>query len=476
MLKYINSIVCQFRSCFSREATFCWFVVIVMGLMLRSDHLGLTSIIRDLSLSTRSYETLIHFLRSSAWSLESLRRTWFQVVRRVAPLYSLNGAVILIGDGMKQSKEARRMPGVKRLHQESGNSSKAEYIFGHMFGAIGILMGTSFKWFCVPLFINLQDGVKSIFGWNHSKERQDSHVVQVIEQALTAAKAFGKAILLLDRYFLSIPALKRWKEGNQSTDISMHIVTKAKSNAVAYEEPEEKKGKGRPRKKGAIVKLKKLFQTRASEFETTTVTMYGKKETVQYLCLDLLWGQGLYLKLRFVLVRRNDQLSILVSTDLTLAATDIIVLYGHRFKIECMFREMKQAIGAFCYRFWSKSMPKLNRYLKKGAPHPLEQVTNEKERTKIQLTVKAIEGYVMCCCIAMGLLQLIAIRYSTGKLHLLSRYLRTSPKKVVSEATVMAHLRKSIFRLFARNNDLAITQIIQSRQEMPDIDTDLLAS
>jgi hypothetical protein len=476
MLKYIDSILCQFRSCFSREATFHWFVVIIVGLMLRSDHLGLTSIIRDLSLSDRSYETLIHFFRSSAWSLESLRQMWLQVVRRVAPLYSLNGAVILIGDGMKQAKEARRMPGVKKLHQESENSSKAEYIFGHMFGAIGILMGTSHKWFCLPLFMNLQGGVKSIFSWNHPKERQDSHVVQVIEQGLTTAKAFGKAILLLDRHFLSVPALKRWKEGNQSTDKSMHLVTQAKINAVAYEPPEEKKGRGRPRKKGALVKLKDLFKTRASEFETTTVTMYGKEETVQYLCLDLLWGQGLYLKLRFVLVLWGDRMSILVSTDLTLTATNIIALYGHRFKIECMFREMKQAIGAFCYHFWSKSMPKLNRYLKKGAPHPVEQVTDAKERSKIQLTVKAIEGYVMCCCIAMGLLQLIAIRYPKGKLNLFSRYLRTPSKKVVSEATVMAYFRTSIFRLFAKNSHLTITQIIQSKQEMPDVDTDSLAS
>ncbi|WP_179090284.1 hypothetical protein MHI37_02635 [Paenibacillus sp. FSL H8-0548] len=63
-----------------------------------------------------------------------------------------------MGDGMKQAKEARRMPGVKKLHQESKNSSKAKYIFGHLFGAIGILMGTSQKSFGLPLFIILQGG------------------------------------------------------------------------------------------------------------------------------------------------------------------------------------------------------------------------------------------------------------------------------------------------------------------------------
>ncbi|UOF92258.1 transposase [Fodinisporobacter ferrooxydans] len=422
----MNEVLSAFRSCFSRTATFEWFIIIIVGLMLRTDRLGVTTLIRDLSLHPRSYETLIHFFRSSAWSLESLRLTWLQVIRRVAPLFSLNGAVVLVGDGMKQAKEARRMPGVKKLHQESENSSKAQYIFGHLFGAIGILMGTPQKWFCLPLFMNLQDGVKTMFGWSGSSERQDSHVVQMMDQGFAAAKPFGKALLLLDRYFLSVPALKRLNEWNAPGTTRMHIITKAKSNTVAYEYPSAtKKRRGRPRKKGAEVKRKSLFQSRADAFQTAQVAIYGKDEAVPYLCLDLLWGQGLYQKLRFVLVQLGDQLSILVSTDLTLEATDIIRLYGYRFKIECTFREMKQAIGGFSYHYCSKSMSKLKRYLKKGEIHPLEQVTNEKDQTNIRLTVKAIEGYVMCSCIAMGLLQLLAVKYSHRVPARFFRYLRT---------------------------------------------------
>lgn len=121
-------------------------------------------------------------------------------------------------------------------------------------------------------------------------------------------------------------------------------------------------------------------------------------------------------------------------------------------------------------------MPKLNRYLKKQDPLPLEDVVNEKDRANIRLTIKAIEGFVMCSCIAMGLLQLIAVRYSHRVANFFFRYLRTPAKNVVSEATVMAYLRRSIFRMFTRNPHLAITKIIHSKQENADFEDDSKAS
>ncbi len=79
-----------FRKSFTRNAAFNWFVVVVVGLMVRTDHPGVTSFIRDLGIRPGMYESLIYFFRATSWN-------------------------ILIGDGVKQSKEAHRMPGVKKL-------------------------------------------------------------------------------------------------------------------------------------------------------------------------------------------------------------------------------------------------------------------------------------------------------------------------------------------------------------------------
>lgn len=475
MIEFIDKNLKLFRSCFSRYASFKWFCILVIGIMTRSDMLGVSSVIRDLALDPKWYAAMIHFFRASSWNLATIKLKWFQLVASSGLVHRENGYAILIGDGVKQAKEGRHMPGVKKLFQESENSSKPEYIFGHLFGGIGILAGSVLKWFCIPLFINLQDGLQTILAWE--QERPPSHVVQMIENGYDAARVFGKSLLLLDRYFLSVPALNKLAECMESGTALLHLITKAKKSCVAYEHPPAKKaGRGRPPKKGQSIKLKELFQERSGDFKEITLLLYGKNEAVRYYSINLLWGPKLYQELRFVLVEYKGVQSILVSTDLELEPTTIIRLYSQRFKIECLFRELKQVIGAFRYQFWSKSMPKLNRYLRKNETPAIEAVCNPAEQKRIQQTVKAIEDYIMLSCIAMGLIQMIALTFSgqIRKDHL--RYLRTPSKTIVSEATVMDYLRKNIFRVMMQKPVLSVTRFIIEKQEQPGITDHLQAS
>ena len=111
----------------SREDAFAYFVILVCGIMLRIDHLGVTSIVRALALRPEVYDALMHFCHATSWDLTIIRHCWWETIAKCMPLYRECGMYILLADGVKQAKEGRRIPGVKRLHQESETQSKAEY-------------------------------------------------------------------------------------------------------------------------------------------------------------------------------------------------------------------------------------------------------------------------------------------------------------------------------------------------------------
>ena len=68
----------------------------------------------------------------------------------------------------------------------------------------------------------------------------------------------------------------------------------------------------------------------------------------------------------------------------------------------------------------------------------------EKDRLSVLTTVEAIERFVLCSEISMGIIQTIALNHAFVEMIERHRYLRTSRKGKVSEATVIDYLRKHL--------------------------------
>lgn len=74
MIFFLDEILMSFRIFFTRGFALEWFIMTVIGGMVRSDQLGITSVVRDLAINPKRYTTYLHFFRSAAWNIERLTR------------------------------------------------------------------------------------------------------------------------------------------------------------------------------------------------------------------------------------------------------------------------------------------------------------------------------------------------------------------------------------------------------------------
>ncbi len=211
------------------------------------------------------------------------------------------------------------------------------------------------------------------------------------------------------------------------------LIVRAKKNFVACFEAErpEKRGPGRPAVYGTKVKLTEMSDWKHL-FSTVTCPIYGKMEEVSIMSADLLRRPAGSL-IRFVFAVTSRGQIILMCSDLTMSPVDVLELYRSRIRVEIMFDMLKNLIGAFCYRFWTKKLPESsgkplkNKKLKKPAAESINTVRSCWE---------ACERFVMLGVIALGLLELIALKFSSTIWEHYDGYLRTRSRDLPSERTV----------------------------------------
>jgi hypothetical protein len=223
------------RPAFSHIATFMWFATVVFGMMVRPDVLGVTSIVRGLNLRPNCYASLRKFFHSRAIKLDQLVVLWAgTVLQSFSNPVRFNGRLVLVGDGIKAAKRGKQMPGVKLLHQQSNCSTKPEYIMGHSLQAVALLVHAASTCFAVPLTMRIHEGLI----WSNRDKRTLLDKMLDLLQIPAIPDPF---YFVADAYYATGKIVKGLlRQGN-------HLVTRVKSNAVAYLPADPAKG---PRKRG----------------------------------------------------------------------------------------------------------------------------------------------------------------------------------------------------------------------------------
>ena len=235
MLKYIDYILKKFEGCFKRKETLIWFVTIVFGLIVRSDLRGITSIVGVLRIKADSYFSVLHFFRSKAFDLKALKNQWIKIVMENFNLKTINERIFLIGDHTKVSKEARFVPGVKKHHQESENSGKPEYIYGHELGMIGVLTDGKVMQ-CVPVDVEIHDGSDDVNKLSNSEIVKTTSAEKLMQMVSGFVQvSLKKIFLLLDAGFSNGKVFEETHNINKKAESDMVITITSGSFLVIFD-------------------------------------------------------------------------------------------------------------------------------------------------------------------------------------------------------------------------------------------------
>jgi hypothetical protein len=319
-----------FAGCFTTP-TFEVFQAMVIGLVAQTGQHTVCGMLTGAGLAIRwSHHRAHRFFSTARWSADQIGLTVFDLV--LTHLVGNGAEVHLAVDDTAHRRRGKKVHGVGWIHDGSA-PSRNKLAFGHRWVVVGVIVRPSFlsRPLCLPVLCRRWRG------------KGTASTVDLAVQMVTtlAGRVPGRRIhVVADAAY----------HGKGLRDLPAQIswTTRLPRNAALYHRAPGPTGRrGRPRCKGDRIGTP-VQAAATAVFQKVTVARYGRTDTVSIAVLNCLW-YGVFgpRPVRMLLVRDRETgpMLALVTTDLSVASTDLVARYAARWSIEVTFFDTRQTLG-----------------------------------------------------------------------------------------------------------------------------------
>jgi hypothetical protein len=326
-----------FASCFTHPS-FDRFVTMVTGWTLCVGKHTVTGVLRAAGVVGFEHHSGYHrFFARAAWSRDRVGLTLLGLVPDVAPMAEV--VELIVDDTLARHTGKHIAAGCMHRDPLLSTSKKPMFHFGHNWVVLALAIRFRGKVFALPVLVRLYRSKKlnKKLGRPHRKKTELANELIQLVAAEFPERQFR---LIGDNAWANCSILRPLPS-------SFHFVGRARLDASLNALPPARQGRGRPRIKGR--KLASPNKRGHHPWRKLKVEISGRPATVRVQVFDALWyrvARGR--QLRFVLVRGwpgHSKDDVLVTTDLTMTAKEIICNYCSRWAIEETFGWVKSRLG-----------------------------------------------------------------------------------------------------------------------------------
>lgn len=322
------------------------FIELLIGAMLTS-----TGFVTDAYLMldmSRHWSSYYKWLEKGRWSWLALARQFTRLVLQVVKEDVIHLAI----DDTLTLRASKKAPASRIHHQHGNKPNLSQYVQGQCWVSLAwVVRCTDKRHVALPLLTRLIPSVS-----NTGKLIAANTLIRAVCRLFE-----GKTVrVLVDSWYMRRIFIVSMRQRQ------FHVIGQVRVDTRLYDVPKErqKRQRGRPRKYGEKYTAKRIAHLKRTE---VTLPLYGKDQTVRY--------RSKLVKARFLdgmLVRvvwcefKTDKgeykkAGLLLSTDTTLTAEEVIESYGKRWSIESMFNQLKLSWGM--KEAWQQTRQTLHRWV-----------------------------------------------------------------------------------------------------------------